>query len=309
MAYVRVPRIGACPFCLMLASRGAVYKRGTVEVTKSGRKYHDNCHCMPREVLPGDDLPLINQALQAKWEGMGSSVIDDWEELTYSARLKAWAGSRAGREIETGRALIFDGAKEHVQRYTSLGQVSRKRKKKIRKTAISWANPGYLATAGTETHADYRVNCVRVVNAYLMRRAGFDISAGPGRYSPRTKRRYRSALEASLNTWVSPTGKAPTFLWSAEEAGGAKLDEVLASIRESTGSGAYGVLRYGSGIKGYPHALIWENRAGEIVLADPQTLVDDAYWVTRNTSKPGTFGWADLTGYFPTDATLTVVGY
>jgi hypothetical protein len=39
-SWARIPEPGACSFCLMLATRGAVYKETTV-----GFKSHDNCRC------------------------------------------------------------------------------------------------------------------------------------------------------------------------------------------------------------------------------------------------------------------------
>lgn len=64
-AFARVPEPGACSFCLMLASRGAVYTKETV-----GRvnKFHDSCRCLGIEVKrDGSDLPRINRDLEREW--------------------------------------------------------------------------------------------------------------------------------------------------------------------------------------------------------------------------------------------------
>lgn len=45
-AYRRVPEPGACPFCLVLATRGAVY-RSEVTAGNSLNRYHPHCHCQP----------------------------------------------------------------------------------------------------------------------------------------------------------------------------------------------------------------------------------------------------------------------
>lgn len=42
----RIARAGACRFCLMLAARGAVYKRGTVRFAG-----HSHCHCTAEPVF------------------------------------------------------------------------------------------------------------------------------------------------------------------------------------------------------------------------------------------------------------------
>lgn len=64
-----------CPFCAMLASRGAVYTKQTVTSTGDGRRYHDNCDCTAVLVDPKqDDWDGKEQAdeLYALWIQSGS---------------------------------------------------------------------------------------------------------------------------------------------------------------------------------------------------------------------------------------------
>ena len=78
--YARKPEPGACPFCLMLASRGAVDRsaasaervgppgvvmRGNA---RAGDKFHDNCRCYAVEVSEGDGLPPEAVKLQKLWD-------------------------------------------------------------------------------------------------------------------------------------------------------------------------------------------------------------------------------------------------
>lgn len=65
--YARIPEPGACNFCLMLASRGAVYSRDTV-VGNSMNKYHDRCRCLGIEVKSDSELPQINKDLLEKYK-------------------------------------------------------------------------------------------------------------------------------------------------------------------------------------------------------------------------------------------------
>lgn len=65
--YARVPEPGACDFCLMLASRGAVYSRDTV-VGNSMNSYHDGCRCLGIEVKSDSELPRINKDLMEKYK-------------------------------------------------------------------------------------------------------------------------------------------------------------------------------------------------------------------------------------------------
>lgn len=56
--YARLAEPTACKFCLMLASRGAVYSRDTVtRRDNSMTRYHDNCRCLGIEVQRDDILP------------------------------------------------------------------------------------------------------------------------------------------------------------------------------------------------------------------------------------------------------------
>lgn len=103
--YARLPEPGACDFCLMLASRGAVYSaktvvggRATTERRKYGvkigdvAKYHDNCRCLGIEVSDGAPLPLINRQLQGAWESATKGKPDQfgaWQEYLRNRRLVA----------------------------------------------------------------------------------------------------------------------------------------------------------------------------------------------------------------------------
>jgi hypothetical protein len=60
--YAHMPQGKTCAFCMMLASRGAVYW--------SDRKpqYHDLCDCLAVPVSTPDDLPDINRELQEEWQ-------------------------------------------------------------------------------------------------------------------------------------------------------------------------------------------------------------------------------------------------
>lgn len=58
--YRRATAAGACAFCAMLATRGAVYHDEQVETNITGRRWkfkaHDFCNCEPVPVFPGDDM-------------------------------------------------------------------------------------------------------------------------------------------------------------------------------------------------------------------------------------------------------------
>ena len=77
--YARVPEPHACTFCLLLASRGAVYSQDTVLRTEAGKKYHDNCKCLGIEVQTPADLPKINQELEQIYIKSGKYPGNDQE--------------------------------------------------------------------------------------------------------------------------------------------------------------------------------------------------------------------------------------
>ena len=91
--YARVPDAGACPFCLMLASRGAVYaskdaalkvgsgaesrkkgkqlakaRRATILGLKPDYGFHDRCRCDVVEVSENVGLPEANVQLYDMWQ-------------------------------------------------------------------------------------------------------------------------------------------------------------------------------------------------------------------------------------------------
>lgn len=84
MKFARVPNPGACNWCLMMASRGAVYSADTVGMTKA-TEYHNHCRCAAVEVSERAPLPTVNRELEAAWQeatkGSGSQaeVYRDWK--------------------------------------------------------------------------------------------------------------------------------------------------------------------------------------------------------------------------------------
>lgn len=87
--FARVPKVGACAFCLMLASRGGVYSRDTVRRTESGDRYHDNCHCGAMEILRDEQEPEISRALSAEWERTRDERKEgaQWGDVVHESRM------------------------------------------------------------------------------------------------------------------------------------------------------------------------------------------------------------------------------
>lgn len=120
-AYARVPEPGACAFCLMLGSRGAVYSKKTV-LGEMGH-YHDNCRCLGIEVKKEDELPRINRDLMTLadevYRGFRHDVtVADWRQViearTQQANGKEWPRlqyCRIPRYNGDGYSTVFPGEK------------------------------------------------------------------------------------------------------------------------------------------------------------------------------------------------------
>jgi hypothetical protein len=62
-AWARIPEPGACSFCLMLATRGAVYRSEKTAEFKS----HDNCRCHVEPVFTAYEPSAAVRQAQALW--------------------------------------------------------------------------------------------------------------------------------------------------------------------------------------------------------------------------------------------------
>lgn len=98
--FARVPGPTACPFCLMLASRGAVYYTAMQaervfearhKIQDVGERYHDNCGCQAVESLTDYDLPEFLHDLNVEWHEVtkdywGTEKWTVWEEHCKNTR-------------------------------------------------------------------------------------------------------------------------------------------------------------------------------------------------------------------------------
>lgn len=71
--YARLPEPGACSFCLMLASRGAVYSKDTV--LGGGGRFHTSCRCVGIQVKPDrSDQPKVVTSLEYMWDELSQTL-------------------------------------------------------------------------------------------------------------------------------------------------------------------------------------------------------------------------------------------
>lgn len=88
-AVARVPDVGACAFCRMLASRGAVYGSAEkAQSTKDGKRFHDHCRCSTQIArVDGADLPASVKALEIEWSRFAGET-DELSLRSYEKWLK-----------------------------------------------------------------------------------------------------------------------------------------------------------------------------------------------------------------------------
>lgn len=94
LRFARVPEAGACDWCRIMSSRGAIYL--TRETAGGeGNDYHDDCACLATAVRDGDDLPYDAEALYAEykdaWDAAGGSGVQAGAVAREMRRLRAAA--------------------------------------------------------------------------------------------------------------------------------------------------------------------------------------------------------------------------
>ena len=85
VAWARSAALGACAFCKLLVTRGAVFKQDTVDF-----QAHDNCHCMAIPVFKGQRFELSPHA-------------KDWERL-----YREYAAPHSGDQLRRFRQALAE---------------------------------------------------------------------------------------------------------------------------------------------------------------------------------------------------------
>jgi hypothetical protein len=108
--WARIAEAGACDFCRMLASRGAVYQsQATAATQASGQRYHVHCRCQAKALPRGSGA--------ADWDGTGTkgggkskvaAQASDFNQTKANYRPGAKTAERAAcvrRELTTAQSL------------------------------------------------------------------------------------------------------------------------------------------------------------------------------------------------------------
>jgi hypothetical protein len=108
----RVIEPGACGFCAMLASRGAVYKESTVNF-----RAHDHCHCVARAVFAGQKS--VNEDLSRAW---GTATAGTRGKAAMQAWNNYWENQNGGRQPEGTAAASERGSRNAAVQQESVRQ-------------------------------------------------------------------------------------------------------------------------------------------------------------------------------------------
>lgn len=274
----------SCAFCAMLASRGPVYSEDTATRRADGRRYHDGCDC--RAVLVIEGQP---------WEGEEEyrRLEAAWREATWEDGKPANDQWKRWKEFVSADGLTATG--ETGAAPPKLGHLSRKRSKTTINSVISGANP-----TGDEK------NCIRCVNAWALRKLGYDAKAAPGEYSvPREIRKGRTSAEHAASLWRDEKGNSPIWETAANDDGALRWHEARHQMEEKYPVGAYGFIR-ASKPGAASHVMAWERWETGIVIIDPQvnTIGDESY---LSRSVADSVRWVRIDGYRPGLAVIDVV--
>ncbi|UEJ84003.1 hypothetical protein Bra3105_06735 [Brachybacterium halotolerans subsp. kimchii] len=94
LRFARVPEAGACDWCRIMSSRGAVYL-SRESAGGENNKYHDDCACLATAIRDGDELPYDAEALYAEykpaWEAAGGTGVQAGEVAREMRRIRAAA--------------------------------------------------------------------------------------------------------------------------------------------------------------------------------------------------------------------------
>ena len=139
-------------------------------------------------------------------------------------------------------------------------------------------------------------NCIRCVNAWGLRRLGYDVSAVPGQPG--------ISAESSTTTWRDSKGNRPKWVHSDAGDHGVKWNDVRSEI-DGVRDGAFGFVSFKLSRR-YSHVVAWEKKNGALELIDPQNT---SYSVEAQLAEsvPGSIKWVNLYGFKPTQATVTLV--
>jgi hypothetical protein len=253
-AWRRVPEAGACDFCLMLATRGAVYR--TAQTAGDGNDYHRHCRCdaaLETDFNAREDVYIDPADANRKiaFRNQKTKRTYRYDLSKYKLRNPPEVPAQAPVTAKRG-ADVVDDVIEYVDDLPRTGE-------ETLAEAITKTNPLYDTGA-----AEWRNNCTRCVVAAEMRARGYQVVAGArstGDYSHRILNEVFDNIY--LRRFNSPSGgRLATVLREIAEDFDGKIDKSITArlwIRWSWKGQKSG------------HIVMGEIRKGKLTIYDPQT--------------------------------------
>lgn len=269
-----------CAFCAMLASRGPVYSEDTAVRKRDGRAYHDHCDCVAVLVFQGQPWEGEEQykRLEAEWMHADGQTTGGDSQATLKQFKENLAADNSIMQVG---AVTADN--ERGSAPPKLGTLSRKGSKRTIKSAVSGANP----TGDMD-------NCIRCVNAWALRRMGYDVAAAPGQPDV--------SAEESTRYWRNAKGASPNWVDSHGSDGALRWGEIAPQFGDLK-DGAFGFIRYKVA---YPHVAAWLKVDGKVYLVDPQSPKSDVEYGLEN-AVAGSIRWVNLFGFKPSEDVARLV--
>lgn len=163
-AWRRVPEAGACSFCLMLATRGAVYR--TARTAGEANSYHRFCRCDAQ--LETDFDRRSDVAIDPADANQVLTFRNTKTRRTYTYDLRRY--NLRNPPMVPAQPAVKQAAEEVIEWVDQIPAIE----PEDLATAITRSNP-LLSTGARE----YSHNCTRAVVAGEMRCRGYDVTAGP----------------------------------------------------------------------------------------------------------------------------------
>lgn len=151
----------------------------------------------------------------------------------------------------------------------------------------------------------YNPNCVRCTTTYELRRRGYNLTAGAGRFPKRWDDPESNSQQALNLGWVTPDGTPPRWMLMPTN------QQSIQYLTDQMPIGARGFARGKWDIEGHRHGHMWawEKTDDGLVFHDPQTgktFMDPMHYGSR--LEEGSFRFVRIDDATPTDGALDVVG-
>lgn len=266
--WARHAAANACGFCRMLATRGAVYRERALAL-----RAHDHCHCLAVADRDGKYEP--------------PAYVEQWERDYRQARRDGHTDARSiAAAMDPGRhrlptPTVVQKVKAKVTKppayepqpagrtVSDLAKLSNPIDRMPQRAAM-FANRRFSAAPEYDP-PEFGVNCQRTVQAYELRRRGYDVQAQPNRIA-------ENDMELSVHNfgdesfgyfWRDANGQRGRFVFTPTPQ---KVYDQMAAWGDGARAWVY------VDWKGRPssHIFVAENVGGKIQFLDPQTGVLDS---------------------------------